>query len=268
MSRVSLLVKKDLKEISRTPASLAIMTILPLLFVAVIPTTGLLFLIHVVPPDELEQARDALTQLPLPADVLEGNAIATVLPEIAARYLFAPVLLLVPAMVTNIISSQSFVGEKERGTIETLLYTPLTNRELILGKTIAALVPGLVCSTIAHLIYFTIVNVILVSAGLPMVLVDIGWLLFVVLLTPAVAYLSVVCIVAISHRSKTAQSAQSIGGFLVLPVVAGVISQAVGFFILDYLAILVLSLITIGLCALITWFASRTFHPERIAFSA
>ncbi|MDO4685172.1 MAG: ABC transporter permease subunit [Corynebacterium sp.] len=266
MSRVSLLVKKDLREVSRTPASLAVMTVLPLLFVAVIPAIGLLFLIHVVPADELEKARDALEQLPLPVDVLEGTAIATVLPEIAARYLFAPILLLVPAMVTNIIASQSFVGEKERGTIETLLYTPLTSRDLVLGKTIAALVPGLITSAAAHFIYFIIVNIILVSAGLPMALMDLGWLLFVVLLTPAIAYLSVICVVAISHRSKSAQSAQSVGGFLVLPVVAGVISQAVGFFVLDYKAILILSFITLALCALLTWLASRTFRPERIAF--
>src|SRR5690625_910801 len=40
-------------------------------------------------------------------------------------YLFAPFFLLIPVMVSSVVAASSFVGEKERKTLESLLYTPI-----------------------------------------------------------------------------------------------------------------------------------------------
>ena len=48
-------------------------------------------------------------------------------------YMFAPFFLIIPLMVSSILAADSIVGEKERNTLEGLLYTPLTDQELYIA---------------------------------------------------------------------------------------------------------------------------------------
>jgi len=57
-------------------------------------------------------------------------------------YLFAPFFLIMPLMFSTVIAAESFAGERERKTIEALLYTPATDTELFLGKVLAAFTPA------------------------------------------------------------------------------------------------------------------------------
>ena len=50
--------------------------------------------------------------------------------------------LLMPVFVPILISSQSVAGEKERRTLEPLLASPVTAAELVLGKSLASVVPA------------------------------------------------------------------------------------------------------------------------------
>jgi ABC-2 type transport system permease protein len=52
----------------------------------------------------------------------------------------APVLLfqLFPAVIASMIAADAFAGERERGTLETLLATPLPESAIFIGKTLAA----------------------------------------------------------------------------------------------------------------------------------
>lgn len=69
---------------------------------------------------------------------------ATQIVYVFMNYLFVSMFMLVPIMVSSIISANSVVGEKERHTLETLLYTPMTNQEFVLAKELSAFVPALV----------------------------------------------------------------------------------------------------------------------------
>ncbi|MHA2352708.1 MAG: ABC transporter permease subunit, partial [Candidatus Thorarchaeota archaeon] len=56
---------------------------------------------------------------------------------------------------TTMISANALVGEREQNTLEPLLCTPLTDRELLWGKTMAGAIPSLiilVSSTIASVV--------------------------------------------------------------------------------------------------------------------
>ena len=59
-------------------------------------------------------------------------------------------MLLVPAMVPATISAYSVVGEREQGTLEPVLTTPVRNEEFLLGKALAALAPTL-ADLVCHL---------------------------------------------------------------------------------------------------------------------
>ena len=48
-----------------------------------------------------------------------------------------------PISISLVIALETFVGEKERRSLEPLLSTPLTNTDFYIGKTLAAMIPPL-----------------------------------------------------------------------------------------------------------------------------
>ena len=58
-----------------------------------------------------------------------------------------------PISVSLVIALESFVGEKERHSIEPLLCAPLKDWQLYLGKLLAAMVPPLLASYLGILVY-------------------------------------------------------------------------------------------------------------------
>ena len=59
------------------------------------------------------------------------SSVAEQISYIFLNYTFVPLFMIIPVMVASIIAANSVVGEKERKTLETLLYTPVTNREFL-----------------------------------------------------------------------------------------------------------------------------------------
>ncbi len=53
-------------------------------------------------------------------------------------------MLVVPAFLPSTLSAYSVVGEREQGTLEPVLITPIRREELLVGKALAAFVPTLV----------------------------------------------------------------------------------------------------------------------------
>ena len=57
-------------------------------------------------------------------------------------YMPALFMLVMPMMLSTIIGAAPFVGEKERQTLEALIFTPARNGEFFLGKVLAGVVPS------------------------------------------------------------------------------------------------------------------------------
>jgi ABC-type transport system involved in multi-copper enzyme maturation permease subunit len=49
----------------------------------------------------------------------------------------------IPALVPSFVAAYSIVGEREQGTLEPVLTTPIRREELLLGKALAALLPAI-----------------------------------------------------------------------------------------------------------------------------
>ena len=60
------------------------------------------------------------------------------------------VFLLMPATVPLAIASYSIVGEKQTRSLEAVLATPIRTTELLAGKAVAALVPGILAAWAAY----------------------------------------------------------------------------------------------------------------------
>jgi uncharacterized membrane protein SpoIIM required for sporulation/ABC-type transport system involved in multi-copper enzyme maturation permease subunit len=117
-----------------------------------------------------------------------------------------------PLTVSLLGALESFVGEKERGTIEPLLSTPLSDWQLYLGKLVVGIVTPLVSSLLAISIYLTVVSRQAVEMPAASVFVQ----LF--LLTIAHAVLMVSAAIVFSIQSTSVKAANLMASFIVIPV--------------------------------------------------
>ncbi|MED4225242.1 ABC transporter permease subunit [Neobacillus cucumis] len=175
----------------------------------------------------------------------------TVLPTLAYKsvYFFLnsmtiPFFLMAAIINSMVTASNSFAGEKERNTLETLLFAPISIKELFVGKVVAAFIPSLIISYAAFLLNAIIVNAITYPYFKEVLFLNSTWLLLMLWVIPALVIFNIILNVLVSARVKSFQEAQQFGGMMVLPVVGLVISQASGLF---FLSPLLLFLIGAGL---------------------
>ncbi|MBV7504013.1 ABC transporter permease subunit [Bacillus sp. sid0103] len=160
------------------------------------------------------------------------------------NFMMIPFFLMTAIINSFVTSSNSFAGEKERNTLETLLFAPISITELFLGKVIASFVPTIIITFVAFILNAVIVNLISFRVFNEILYLDSTWLLLMFWVIPALVIFSIVLIVLVSARVKSFQEAQQFGGIMVLPVVGLIISQVSGFF---FLSSLTLFLIGVGL---------------------
>ena len=117
-----------------------------------------------------------------------------------------------PLSFTLVVALESFVGEKERGTIEPLLSSPLEDRHMYLGKLLVGITTPLVFSYLSIIIYLILVSrrdVAFPSAYM---------LALIFLLTFAHAVLMVSAAIVISVQATTIRAANLLASFVVVPV--------------------------------------------------
>lgn len=182
---------------------------------------NLLSWLEELPPSPLSEALEALP-------LLEQQ-----LAYLAANYLLAPLFLLIPLMTASVISADSFAGEKERGTLESLLFSPVDLPSLFLGKVTAALLPATGISLLTLALAALTVNAVAWPLfGAPF-FPGRNWLPLMLLVMPAVSLLAVLINVFISARVRTFQAAFQLGGLIVLPVIGVTVAQAGGVLLLN-----------------------------------
>lgn len=127
-------------------------------------------------------------------------------------------LLGIPALVPAILSSYSVVGERDQGTLEPVLATPVRSEEFLLGKVLAALAPSVAISYFLYGICVAVIELfarpVVVSAFIKAPDV-IAQLVF----TPLVAGCSVVIGTTISVRSRDIRVAGQLSALANIPLV-------------------------------------------------
>src|SRR5690606_5257597 len=118
-------------------------------------------------------------------------------------YYFAPMYLLLPIMVASVVAADSLAGEKERKTMEALLYTPTSDRDLLAAKLLAAWTPALAVAWGGFILYSVIVNLVAwPTFGYIFFPTTIWWLL-ALWVAPAVAGMGLGFTVLVSARVNT-----------------------------------------------------------------
>lgn len=126
-----------------------------------------------------------------------------------------PFLLMVvgffPISVSLVIALETFVGEKERGSIEPLLNAPLMDWQLYLGKLLAATVSPLITSYIGMAVYLIGLKINHVVIPPFMVVIQI------VALTTVQAIMMVAGAVVVSSQTTSVRAANLLASFIIIP---------------------------------------------------
>lgn len=164
---------------------------------------------------------------------------------------FLVFFLLMPAYIPLSIATFSIIGEKQARSLEPVLAAPIRTVELLAGKAVAALVPGVLAGWVTYVV-FVILASLVYGPALFGVVTDGSWLAGVFLLGPAVGLSSVVAGVIVSARVNDPRVAQQIGGVIIVPIVALVLVQATGTILVGpagytVLAIIITAISLVGL---------------------
>jgi ABC-type Na+ efflux pump permease subunit len=162
--------------------------------------------------------------------------------------------MIVPIMASSVLASDSIVGEKERKTLETLLYTPVTNREFLVAKLLGTFIPAVLVSWIGFAGYFLVLNLIYQLARGMLILRSWIWLPAILLLSPSVSALGLSVTLIVSLKARTYMEAQQIAGVVVLPFILLIVAQIAGLLTFKPLYVAGLSIV-IGLVSF--WIVAR-----------
>ncbi len=122
----------------------------------------------------------------------------------------------IPASFSLITALESFVGERERNSLEALLAMPISDRDLYLGKLFSSLITPLISSMLAMLMFVFLLytfnaNLYFASMTLPRLLQ-----LFLLILLMALTMVSAA--VVISSHISSIRAANLMSSFILLPM--------------------------------------------------
>lgn len=229
--KVMLVFRKDWWEISRNWQVLLPILVVPVLFAVALPAALIAMpgLVN-VPMTSTSQITELIVGK-LPAAVqgqLSGLSETQVMVYVMVLYFLAPLFLVIPLMASSVISSDSFAGEKERRTIEALLATPITDGELFVGKVLVSFVPSMMVTVVSFLLYTLTVDILAFDMFGRLLLPNLGWVMLIFGLAPAIALASIGLTVMISLRVRGFREAQQISVVLVVPILMLLFAQAFG----------------------------------------
>jgi ABC-2 type transport system permease protein len=261
------LAEKDLQEVRKNRVALYGAIVLTVIFSIVFPLIFTQVPLITGPGDE-QSLEEILPLIPYEiSGVIEGLDPQQIPIVLFLGYLFAPLFLVIPLMLASIIAAEAFVGEKERKTLEALLYTPATDIELFVGKVLAGLVPAVVFAWINFAIYTLIVNL----AGWPVMhriwFPTIVWWPLMFWITPAIALMGVAVTVLISSKVHTFMEAYQASGALVLLVIALLIGQIFGLLFLSPLVSLLVGTVLFAVDALLIRVGAEIFSRDQLMVS-
>ena len=106
------------------------------------------------------------------------------------------------------MSPSSFVGEKEKHTLETLLYCPLSLKQIFQAKVLASFLVSMTVSLISFLLMITVTETEMYILSGSFLQLDILWLPVMLLLSPAIPLIAITLIVRFSAKARSVEDAQ------------------------------------------------------------
>jgi ABC-type transport system involved in multi-copper enzyme maturation permease subunit len=231
LRRTGAIIRKELREYRRNRSIVSGMAVLPIVF----------------------SIQPLVAVLRLSSGASEGLAHENVL-----LYMLG-----IPALVPVFLAAYAVAGERQQGTLEPALTTPILREEFLLGKAIAAFLPSL---ALAYGVFglFALAVVLFAQPDVASALFQGPDLLVQLVFTPLLATWTIWVAMAVSTRASDVRVAQQVGMLASLPpvvvtvlIAVGVIPLSVGLGVALGLLLLVLDVVGWRLTA-------RLFDRERL----
>ncbi|HEX4035782.1 MAG TPA: ABC transporter permease subunit [Solirubrobacteraceae bacterium] len=234
LGRVRAVFRKELRQFRRNRTIVITMGILPLLFL-----TGPMINIF----------------------SLSASSSASTVRSVTGSVLL--LMLIVPVILPAAVSAYSVVGERDQGTLEPLLTTPVRRGELMLGKGLAAVLPATAVTYVLYVAFIVAVRLWAAHAVFSEIW-QVPPILAEVLFAPLLATWSVCVGMAVSVRSTDVRVAQQLSTLASLPPLG--LAILITFRVI---APTVLSAVAIGLALVVLdclagWIASLMLDRERL----
>jgi ABC-type Na+ efflux pump permease subunit len=169
----------------------------------------------------------------------------------------------IPALVPSVVAAYSVVGERQQGTLEPVLATPIRREELLLGKALATFLPSMAVAYSVYALFLASVELFAVPS-VASALIRSSDLLAQLCFTPLLAGYSIWIAILISTRSSDVRVAQQLATLASLPSIALTTLVALNV-IKASLAIALVAAVALVLLNSIGWrIASRAFDRERL----
>ncbi len=191
MGRLAAVARKEIREYRRTPFIVGAMLVLPFVFL-INPAIVIFVLSAAVKP-------------------------AAVAKEVGSTFL---VLLIVPAVIPATIAAYSVVGERDQGTLEPLLTTPVRRGEILIGKALAPVIPSVGLAYLLFALVVILAHFFAQNPAVPATLSEGSHILAQALFTPLLAVWSIGVGTAISARASDVRVAQQLGTLASVPPLA------------------------------------------------
>jgi ABC-type transport system involved in multi-copper enzyme maturation permease subunit len=169
----------------------------------------------------------------------------------------------IPALVPVFVAAAAVANERQQGTLEPVLTTPITREEFLLGKAMASLIPSLAVAYLLYVAYLILVT-LLAQPTVAAALIQGPDLLAQVLLTPPLAVWTIWVGMAVSTRSGDLRVAQQLGAVVSLPPVFVVVLIALN--VIPLSVALVVGAVAVLIAGdVLGWrIVSRLFDRERL----
>lgn len=254
------IMKKDMREAMSTKSVKVAMLIVPLMMAMVLPG-AFTAMAYFVPAGEGDFTA-AMNLMPVKFSLEDGTRMVY---YYLMNYLMPVFFVIIPVMASSIAGGSSIVGERERKTLATLLFSPLSIHELFAAKVAGALMTALAVTWIAFLgfIAVAIAGSVLIYGGF---VLDVGiWLTLLLLIAPAISLVGITLMVLASARAHSFQEAQQYAVLLMLPtMLLMMLPQMSGAFLFNVPQLLIMGGALVVLALVMLRLAARRFTAEKL----
>ena len=253
------LIKKDIRSITSNKQIFTVLLIVPLVLTVVLPSIFVLVLTQ--KPDAASDFQKLLDMLPVTEGACsqQQRILGLILNNI-----MPPFFLIVPIMASSVMAASSFVVEKEKHTLETLLYSPLSLRQLFQSKILAGLSVGIMISYISFVAMLLVVEMEVFFLTGNLIIPSMSWLIIMLLIAPSFSLVAIAVTVRSSAKAKTIEEAQQRAVFLIFPIIALVIGQFTGILLINSWLLLGLGAVLVVLDVLLMRGAAGNFTYEKL----
>ena len=253
-AKIRAIVEKEIADARKNKMIVISMAMIPILLVAMVLGTAFFML-----NSDDGMGEDEMSIIP--AELQDMDPVHAFLMMMNDQYLFY--FLLIPMMMPVYIAAHSIIGEKETKSLEPLLATPISVWELLVAKSLAAVVPSVVLTWLSFIVlivggYFIMPEPVFLAMIRPV------WIVGMALLSPLLALFSVFSGVIVSSRVNDPRAAQQVTGIFVVPIIAFSLVVLAGKVFLSVPMVILAAAITLALDCVVLYFAVKLFQRETI----